>query len=78
LRAQTSLIGKSDAAVVRLKGWFKPESAAAIARKGDTYTVTHLGGKTTINGQVLTGRQDLRDGDVLLVSGLTLEFRQKE
>jgi len=77
LRAQTSLIGKSDTAVVRLKGWFKPKSAVAIARKGDTYTATQLGGKTLINGEPLTGRRDLKDRDVLLVSGLTLEFHLK-
>jgi pSer/pThr/pTyr-binding forkhead associated (FHA) protein len=77
LRAQTSLIGKSEGAVVRLKGWFKPKSAVAIARKGETYTATQLGGKTLINGQPLSGRQDLNEGDVLSVSGLTLEFRLK-
>jgi hypothetical protein len=77
LRAQTSLIGKSEGALVRLKGWFKPKSAVAIARKGDTYTATQLGGKTSINGQPLSGRQDLNEGDVLSVSGLTLEFRLK-
>jgi predicted component of type VI protein secretion system len=77
LRAQTSLIGKSEGALVRLKGWFKPKSAVAIARRGDTYTATQLGGKTLINGQSLSGRQDLNEGDVLSVSGLTLEFRLK-
>lgn len=78
LRAQTSLIGKSDTALVRLKGWFKPKAAVAIARKGDLYTATLLGGKASINDRPLTGRQDLADGDVLQVSGLTLEFRMKE
>jgi pSer/pThr/pTyr-binding forkhead associated (FHA) protein len=75
LRGQTSLIGKSDSALVRLKGWFKPKTALAIARKGDVYTATLLGGKTLVNNQPLNGRQELKDGDVLQVSGLTLEFR---
>jgi pSer/pThr/pTyr-binding forkhead associated (FHA) protein len=77
LRAQTSLIGKSDAAVVPLKGWFKPKTAVAIARKGQGYEVTLLGGKTLVNNQPLVGRRELKDGDVLQVSGLTLEFRLK-
>jgi pSer/pThr/pTyr-binding forkhead associated (FHA) protein len=77
LSAHTSLIGKSDTALVRLRGWFKPKAAAAIARKDDIYTVTPLAGKATVNGVPLTGRTDLKDGDVLQVSGVTLEFRLK-
>ena len=74
LESATSVIGKSDTALVRLKGWFKPKLAAAIARKGEHYTVTPLGGKTLVNKQPLTGRHELKDGDVLEVSGLTLQF----
>src|SRR5262245_13711254 len=78
LKAQTCLIGKSDSATVRLKGWFKPKTALAIARKGNGYMATPLGGKNLLNNQPLAGRQDLRDGDVLQVSGVTLEFRLME
>ena len=78
LKAQTCLIGKSDSATVRLKGWFKPKTALAIARKGNGYTATPLGGKNLLNNQPFNGRQDLRDGDVLQVSGVTLEFRLME
>lgn len=74
LRSNTTLIGKSDTAVVRLKGWFKPKVALAIARTGDRYVATALGGKTLVNGEPLQGRRDLQDGDVLQVSGLVLEF----
>lgn len=78
LKAQTCLIGKSDSATVRLTGWFKPKTALAIARKGNGYTATPLGGKNLLNNQPFAGRQDLRDGDVLQVSGVTLEFRLME
>ena len=78
LDAQTSLIGKSDNALVRLRGWFKPGVAVAIARSAEGYVATPLGGKTTINGQALRERHDLQDGDVLCVSGLTLEFRSMD
>ena len=77
LSAHTAIIGKADTALVRLSGWFKPKMAAAIARKGDGYSVTALGGKVKINGQPLVGRHDLKDGDLVEVSGLTLEFRLK-
>lgn len=77
LIAHTSIIGKADNAAVRLRGWFKPKTAAAVARKGDSYTVTPFAGKATINGARLSGRTELKDGDVLEVSGVTLEFRFK-
>jgi pSer/pThr/pTyr-binding forkhead associated (FHA) protein len=78
LNQATSIIGSADTAAVKLKGWFKPKSAVAIARKGETYTVTALGGKQTINNEPLSGRRDLKEGDIMMVSGLTLEFAYKE
>lgn len=77
LDANTSLIGKSDGALVRLRGWFKPDVAVAIARTGDRYVATRFSGRTLVNSQPLRGRHDLRDGDILRVSGLTLEFRMR-
>jgi len=78
LEAQTSLIGRSDIALVRLRGWFKPKVAVAIARNGAGYVVTPLGGKTLVNNQPLRERHGLKDGDILEVSGLTLEFRWRD
>jgi len=75
LEAATTLIGGSKDALVRLQGWFKPKVAVAIARNGDGYVATRLGGKTLINSEPLNGRHNLKDGDILRVSGLTLEFR---
>jgi pSer/pThr/pTyr-binding forkhead associated (FHA) protein len=78
LDAHTSVIGAADTNLVRLKGWFKPKVAVAITRKADHYAATLLGGTTLINGQRLKGRFDLKDGDILRVSGLTLQFRLRE
>jgi pSer/pThr/pTyr-binding forkhead associated (FHA) protein len=75
LTAVTTIIGKADTAQIRTKGWFKPKVAAAIARKGDGYTVTPMGAALTVNGQKVSSRQDLANGDTIEVSGLTLEFR---
>jgi pSer/pThr/pTyr-binding forkhead associated (FHA) protein len=77
LDAHTSIIGRSDTALVRLRGWFKPSVAVAIARSGDGYVATPLGGKPFVNDERLTGRHDLQEGDLVSVSGLTLEFRWK-
>jgi pSer/pThr/pTyr-binding forkhead associated (FHA) protein len=78
LEAHTSLIGKSSDALVRLRGWFKPAIALAIARSADGYVATPMGGRTTINNQRLETRQALQDGDVLNVNGLVLEFRWRD
>jgi pSer/pThr/pTyr-binding forkhead associated (FHA) protein len=78
LDAHTSLIGKSQDALVRLRGWFKPAVALAIARSNDGYVATPMGGRTTINNELLESRQALQGGDVLNVNGLVLEFRWKD
>jgi pSer/pThr/pTyr-binding forkhead associated (FHA) protein len=78
LTAQTSLIGRSSAAHVRLRGWFKPSVAVAIARSSDGYVATPMSGKTSLNYEPMTARHHLQEGDVMNVSGLVLEFRWKE
>ena len=74
LSAVTTMIGKADTAQIRLKGWFKPKVAAAIARKGEGFTITPMGAKLSVNGEKITGRRDLASGDLIEVSGVTLEF----
>jgi hypothetical protein len=68
------MIGKADTAQIRLKGWFKPKVAAAIARKGEGFTITPMGGKLSVNGAPVNARRDLASGDLIEVSGVTLEF----
>ena len=58
---------------MRLNGWLTPSVSLAIARTV-CYVATRLGGKVAMNGQPISGRHDLRDGDVVSVGGLTLEF----
>jgi predicted component of type VI protein secretion system len=76
LAAVTTMIGKADTAQIRLRlqGWFKPKVAAAIARRGEGFTITPMGATLMINGDKISGRRDLKSGDVIEVSGLTLEF----
>ncbi|HXE76470.1 MAG TPA: FHA domain-containing protein [Candidatus Xenobia bacterium] len=77
LEAATSIIGKSDTATIKLKGWFKPKVAATITRKGETYVITPLGGSPQVNKQPLKDRYELKDDDILEISGLTLQFSLK-
>jgi hypothetical protein len=74
LHAHTSFIGKADTSLVRLKGWFVPRVALVITRSDQGYTATHMRSSARINGEPLTGHCDLKEGDVLRVGGLTLEF----
>ncbi len=78
LEAQTSLIGSSHGTTIRLLGWFKPGVAVAIARSSSGYVLTPMGGTTIVNNQRLRERHHLKSGDILQVSGLTLEFRLEE
>lgn len=71
----TTLIGKADHTQIRTTGWFKPKVSAAIARKGDGFTVTPIGATVMVNNEKVSGRHELSDGDLIQVSGLTLEFR---
>ena len=74
LEGHTSVIGKSKSSAVRLRGWFKPRMAVAITRNRQGYVATRLGGYMLIKGQSVSGRHELKDGDVLEVCGLVLEF----
>lgn len=78
LEAQTTLIGKSSTAQIRLKGWFKPQVAAAITRKGTGYMLTPLSGKAQVNNQALKQSYELKPGDVVHISGVTMQFTTGE
>jgi predicted component of type VI protein secretion system len=75
LDAPATFIGKSQTALVRLRGWFKPKLAVEIARLGEGYLATAMGGRTFVNGLLLEGRRGLVHGDIIEVGGLRLEFR---
>jgi hypothetical protein len=75
LTAVTTIIGKADNAQIRTTGWFKPKVSAAIARKGDGFTVAPMGASVLVNHEKISGRRDLSSGDIIEVSGLTLEFK---
>mgnify|MGYP003580483570 CR=1 FL=1 len=78
LDGHTSLIGRSNTALVRLRGWFKPSIAVAIAKHGSGYVATAMGGKPLANQRPLEGGYNLQEGAMLTVSGLVLEFAWKE
>jgi len=74
LVSPTSIVGKSEGAAVRLKGWFAPKVAAIINKQGENYFVSPMAKKAFVNGQPVTGRQELKDGDVLTLGKVHMQF----
>jgi len=74
LTSQTSMIGKSDQCVIRLKGWFAPKIAAMISKQGDTYHLSPTAKKVSVNGLPLTAKLALKDGDLVAVGRVQLQF----
>ncbi len=80
LASKLTIIGKSDMASIRLKGWFKPKTAGVISRKDDGYHVANATEKqlVRVNGLPVKGHQPLKNGDVLEVSGVKFLFSLAE
>ena len=76
LTSQLTIIGKSEMATVKLRGWFKPKTAGVIMRKADGYHVGPVSKKTTVrvNGAPVLSPQLIHDGDVIEVPGARLVF----
>jgi pSer/pThr/pTyr-binding forkhead associated (FHA) protein len=79
LKDRVSAIGKEDGSAIRLKGFFAPKVAAMVNRRKEGYFITPSGGKDLkVNGKGIDHRYDLKDGDVVDVGGLKLQFYIKE
>jgi predicted component of type VI protein secretion system len=78
LTGRLSMVGKSEQATIRLKGWFAPQVAAVINRKENGYAISPSGTETKVNGQTVAGARDLKEGDVIDVAGIKLQFYFRE
>jgi pSer/pThr/pTyr-binding forkhead associated (FHA) protein len=79
LKERVSAIGKEDGSAIRLKGFFAPKLAALVNRRKEGYFITPAGGKNLkVNGKEIDHRYDLKDGDMVEVSNLKLQFYIKE
>lgn len=75
LQKKLTVIGRRQDAEVRLRGLFEPKVAAIIARKPTGYSLLPEGkAKVLLNGQAVSQRTDLKDGDVIEVGSLKLLF----
>ncbi|HEY2352595.1 MAG TPA: FHA domain-containing protein [Candidatus Acidoferrum sp.] len=74
LTSKLTVIGKSNLATVRLRGWFKPKMAAQITQKDDGFYLGAGEKIPAVNGKGIQGPVQLKDGDLILVCGVRLNF----
>jgi pSer/pThr/pTyr-binding forkhead associated (FHA) protein len=79
LKAQSTYLGKSEHAQIKIKGggWFRPapETACMIARRFEGYFIIPVKENyARVNGKVLKQREMLQDGDLIEVGGTTIQF----
>jgi pSer/pThr/pTyr-binding forkhead associated (FHA) protein len=76
LPERVSIIGSQDAAVVKLTGWFAPKVAAMISRNETAYVISlsEDSKKILVNGTPVSGRCELKDGDLIEVAGVKMYF----
>jgi pSer/pThr/pTyr-binding forkhead associated (FHA) protein len=76
LTGKMTVIGKSEMASIKLRGWFKPQVAAAINRNEGKYMIAASERKIVVkvNGQAISGQVLLNDGDIIEVSGVQMTF----
>ncbi|MCL4523646.1 MAG: FHA domain-containing protein [Acidobacteria bacterium] len=74
LSSKLTVIGKSQMASVRLKGWFKPKAAAQINKREDGYYVSRADRVPKVNGVEIKGITRLNEGDTIEVAGVNFSF----
>lgn len=75
LGKKLTVIGRREDAEVRLRGLFEPRVAAIITRKPTGYSILpEEKAKVRLNGQPVSQRTDLKDGDVIEVGSVRLLF----
>lgn len=80
LTGPVCIIGSQDNATVKIAGWFAPKRAALLNRQGGGYAVTmsEEGKKVLVNGNAIQGSMALKEGDLIEVAGVTLQYSTKE
>ena len=64
-----SVIGKSNMASIKLKGFFAPNMAALINKRDNKYFIaaSETKIKVKINGQEIAGQKELNEGDLSVI-----------
>ena len=78
LTNKLTVIGKSEMATVRLRGWFAPQVAAQINKRDNGYYVGRADRIPKVNGEPITGPTLLNDGDLIEVGRVRLNFLYRD
>jgi hypothetical protein len=78
LAGKLTVIGHSQMATVRLRGWFTPDVVAQINRHEDGYYLGRGDRVPKINGIEISSLTKLNDGDLIEVGRVRLNFRYRE
>ncbi len=76
LTGKLTVVGKSDMASIRLKGWFAPKVAAVVNKHEGKYFIaaSEKDVKVKVNNEIIAGKHELTDGDVVEVAGVKMTF----
>lgn len=76
LTGKMTMIGKSDMATIRLKGFFAPRTAALISKRDNKYFIAASDQKINlkINGETIVGQKELNEGDIVEVAKVKAAF----
>jgi hypothetical protein len=76
LSGKLTVIGKSDMASIRLKGWFAPKVAAVISKRDGKYLIAAQEPKirVKVNDTEIAGHKELNEGDMIEVAKVKLSF----
>jgi predicted component of type VI protein secretion system len=80
LASKLTVIGKSDMASIKLKGWFAPKVAANVMKRDGKYIIAaaERDVRVKVNGAEITGQHELNDGETIEVAGITFTFTYQE
>jgi hypothetical protein len=75
-----TVIGRNEAAQVRLLRWFAPKIATIIRRRDGKYFIAESSTPTPVrvNSEVVFGERELVSGDTLLVDEISLIFNLQD
>jgi pSer/pThr/pTyr-binding forkhead associated (FHA) protein len=80
LTGKMTMIGKSEMASIRLKGFFAPKTAALISKRDSKYFISSSEKKHAlkINGDEVSGQRELNEGDIVEIAGLKAAFSYQD
>jgi pSer/pThr/pTyr-binding forkhead associated (FHA) protein len=80
LSGKLTVIGKSDMASIRLKGWFAPKVAAVINKRDNKYYIAASEKDVKVRGNdaEISGQKELNEGDIIQVAKVKLTFSYAE